>query len=168
MIRLADLSVDGLYRYSLRRIWEPDGPRMAWIMLNPSIADAEIDDPTIRRCIGFAQREGCGSIEVVNLYAYRATKPDDLLDATGAGIDVLGPENVPYVTAAFEHAAVVIAGWGASFVDRRNTWKLARVNVQGIAAKHDRPLHCLGRTKAGHPRHPLYVRADQPLEVFSA
>jgi len=71
----AIVSDDGLYRYRLWRRWDAECPTMVWIMLNPSTADAEVDDPTIRRCIGFARREHCGGIEVVNLYALRATNP---------------------------------------------------------------------------------------------
>jgi hypothetical protein len=74
------LSPDGLYRYLLWRTWNPKANTMVWLMLNPSTADAMNDDPTIRRCIGFAQREGCGSIQVLNLYALRATKPKHLFD----------------------------------------------------------------------------------------
>lgn len=77
-LRGAVISDDGRYRYRLWRTWAPELPRMAWIMLNPSTADAEVDDPTIRRCVGFAKREGCGGIEVVNLYAYRSTDPSVL------------------------------------------------------------------------------------------
>lgn len=78
--KAAYLSADGLYRFALHRWWG-DGIRLGFVMLNPSTADAEIDDPTIRRCMGFARTLGFDGIRVVNLYAYRATKPADLWKA---------------------------------------------------------------------------------------
>ena len=77
-IKRATISEDGLYRYALSRTWEGPIWSLAFIMLNPSTADATEDDPTIRKCIGFAQRNGCNAIEVVNLFAFRATDPNDL------------------------------------------------------------------------------------------
>lgn len=74
----AGLSPCGLYRFWLTRCWAPAKPCALFIMLNPSTADHEQDDATIRKCIGFARRWGMGSIRVANLFAYRATKPDDL------------------------------------------------------------------------------------------
>ena len=69
--RSADLSPCGNYRYSLRRLWDEKRPGVLWVMLNPSTADANADDPTVRRCMGYARSWGCGSIEVVNLCAWR-------------------------------------------------------------------------------------------------
>lgn len=148
----AVLSDDGLYRYRLTRRWG-DGPDAAFIMLNPSTADATQDDPTIRRCIGFAKREGCGSLTVVNLFAYRATDPKALLDAE----DPRGPENQGYIERAIGEASIAVAAWG-SFLwqNRRRLYPTPFVLDSDL-------LLCLGTTKTGEPRHPLYVKADQPL-----
>lgn len=77
-LRDAKLSADGLYRYRLGRTWCPSERGVVWVMLNPSTADAHFDDPTIRRCVGFARSWGMGWITVVNLYAFRATYPQEL------------------------------------------------------------------------------------------
>ena len=150
----AILSDCGLYRYRLTRRWD-DGPTCGFIMLNPSTADADLNDPTIRRCIGFAKREGCGGLVVVNLFALRATDPKELarhpfpvgpdwrhwLDVTLAEID--GP---------------LIAGWGAQkgIAIQVETTRQA-LNAAG------RKVMCLGKTADGSPRHPLYIKGDQPL-----
>ena len=149
----AVLSDDGLYRYQLWRTWDPVNPkRMLFVMLNPSTADAERDDPTIRRCIGFAKREGCGSLEVVNLYALRATKPAHLLDHP----DPEGPDNYHHWELALGRADIVVAAWGASIP----RW-LPISSAANRGWRHD--WYCLGITKDGCPRHPLFVPADQPL-----
>lgn len=160
----AVLSDDGVYRYRLGRVWDPTLPTMAFVMLNPSTADATIDDPTIRRCLGFAQREECGAIDVVNLFAYRAAKPRDLFDAA-ARVDVIGPDNEAHIANMLDTADVVVAAWGATShapVLRRRV----PISVVTLAAEATVTLYCLGRTLGGYPRHPLYLRTEQPLEVF--
>ena len=149
MFRTAAFSDCGLYRYSLTRRWA-DGPRALFVMLNPSTADATADDPTIRRCISFARREGCGAIEVVNCYALRSTSPAAL---RMSAIDIVGPHNRQAVEAALQYAARVICAWGAHPVESSP--------VPALLAEADR--WCLGVTADGSPRHPLYVRADAPL-----
>lgn len=147
----ASLSNCGRYRYSLTRRWG-DGPTCVFIMLNPSTADAEKDDPTIRRCIGFARREGCGSLVVVNLYAFRATKPKDLW-AADPSARIGGPDAETAFFKAAADADILIAAWGAA-TKRAEHW---------IVERYRDRLMCLGKTKEGHPRHPLYVRNDAPL-----
>jgi hypothetical protein len=140
-----------LYRYRLFRRWGL-GPVCTFIMLNPSTADGKLDDPTIRRCVGFAKREGCGALLVVNLFAFRATEPDDLLLAD----DPFGPDGVQHLREAVEETrGPVVAAWGA--------WAGAREPGKVIADRFHGRLVCLGTTKDGSPRHPLYVRADAPL-----
>ena len=78
----ATFSRCGRYRYSLWRRWEEDAPYVLWICLNPSTADAEEDDPTLRRCMGFAQDWGYGASYTANLFAWRATKPQDMMKAS--------------------------------------------------------------------------------------
>lgn len=149
----ATLSDDGRYRYLLTRQWGQEPP-LTFVMLNPSTADAEQDDPTIRRCIGFAQRDGFGGIVVVNLFAYRATDPRELLAAD----DPIGPDNDATLVALVGASGQTVAAWGAPGGEYgRERAKF----VHSIATR--RPLASLGTTLHGHPRHPLYVRGDQPI-----
>ncbi len=144
------ISYDGVYRYRLWRRWAR-GPALVFMMLNPSTADAEQDDPTIRRCAGFARREGAAALEVVNLYALRSSDPRELVGHP----DPEGPDNLETVTAVMSEALDVVVAWGGS---------APRVTPSGIRSLLDhRDLWCLGTTAGGDPRHPLYVRADTPL-----
>lgn len=154
------LSDDQLYRYALWRVWGPH-TCLRFVMLNPSTADATLDDPTIRRCVGFARREGYDGLVVLNLYAYRATDPRALL----ACADAVGPLNNLHLTTHLAAAALagepVVAAWGANAHPRR-----AREVLD--LTEHRVDWRCLGTTKDGHPRHPLYVKGDQPLVPFVA
>lgn len=156
--RAAQLSADGLYRYGLVRRWGM-GPPATFVMLNPSTADAEQDDPTIRRCITFARAMGAGALHVLNLYAYRATKPADLWRAE----DPVGPENDSYLTrhalACRAQGRPLIAAWGAHAKPDRVA---AVLELPGMAAA----LTALGVTKAGAPRHPLYLPATARPESW--
>ena len=143
----AGFSRCGRYRYWLRRHWNPGRLQCAFIGLNPSTADARIDDPTLRRCIGFAKQWGYGSLLLVNLFAWRATDPRDLLDAP----DPVGPQTNEWLRRATQESGVVVAAWG-------NGGKLAD-RAYDVATQL-RPLHCLGTTSLGMPRHPLYCRAN--------
>jgi hypothetical protein len=127
-----------------------------FVMLNPSTADAEQDDPTIRRCMGFARTWGFGGIVVLNLYAYRATKPTDLWRAT----DPVGPENDRLLGDYLARAELIVAAWGAHAKPQRIQ------ALQKMAAVRDAALHCLGVTKAGAPRHPLYVRGGTQPQLW--
>jgi hypothetical protein len=148
---------EGSYRYLLTRRWSRDGI-LAFVMLNPSTADAAEDDPTIRRCTGFAHREGAGGIAVLNLYALRAPKPVGLLDHP----DPEGPLNAGMwgQVLADERIEAVVAAWGA----------FARPRLPPSTAlgthRSDTWL-CLGRTAGGSPRHPLYAPSDAPLVPWS-
>lgn len=159
----ATISDCGLYRYDLTRSWARESELtqrlLLWIMLNPSTADADQDDPTIRRCIGFSKREGYDGLVVVNLCGLRATDPRSLLTAT----DAVGPENHDTIERWMRDARIdqAVAAWGAFPTDHM----LPRTFVEKIA-EHRIPMACLGRTKKGAPRHPLYVRSAQPLEPF--
>lgn len=150
-VRSAVISDDGLYRYRLSRAWRPELPRMVFIMLNPSTADAEVDDPTIRRCMGFAKRERYGGIEVINLYALRATKPVHLLDHP----DPNGPTNVAYWHAVLggKRPEQVVAAWGAHVhqLDQRGVFSWAMSSSAGMPRNDWR---CLGVTKDGQPTPP--------------
>jgi hypothetical protein len=155
MLKGADLSPCGIYRYSLYRRWGSDGylPPVLFVMLNPSTADADIDDPTIRRCVGFAKSWGYLGIEVVNLFGLRATHPAELYAHT----DPVGPGNDDAVRAAAWRAGLIVAGWGAH--GSRHRGRVAR--VLSILGAPMRPVHAIGHTGAmGEPKHPLYLRAD--------
>lgn len=142
----ARLSDDTRHRYTLGRRWG-DGPHAVFVMLNPSTADADQDDPTIRRCVAFARAWGLDGIHVVNLYAWRATQPADLWLAA----DPVGPENDYFLACAAAEAAhsglPIIAAWGANARPERVAHVLT---IRGM----DR-LTALGVTKDGAPKHPL-------------
>lgn len=156
----AVLSACGTYRYHLWRRWNPDLPTMVWVMLNPSTADASADDPTIRRCVGFARREGCGGISVRNVFALRATDPGELAKHP----DPFGPENEEYLLGA-RHCSlltVIVCGWGSRLPGKRFRDFYNRASLCLIT---QRPK-CFGVTKGGDPRHPLYLRNDAPLVAW--
>jgi hypothetical protein len=142
------------YRYALNRRWAYDGPIMTWVGLNPSTADATVNDPSVRRMMGFARREGCRGICVLNAFGLRATDPAELARHP----DPVGPENDRWLSGLTAETVdgPVVAAWGAH-----------RFAAARVAVVHDLltrvPLVCLGTTKEGAPRHPLYVRGDTAL-----
>jgi hypothetical protein len=151
--RYAKISDDGLYRYALGRRWMPDGPVATFVMLNPSTADGTVDDPTIRRCIGFARSWDCAALHVLNLYAWRATDPQEVLLGLRGGVDVVGPANDRYLRSHIEAACTnglpLIAAWGSHARPDRVDQVLA---MPGAVA-----FQALGLTQSGAPRHPLYL-----------
>lgn len=158
----AVLSADGMYRYQLTRRWRTGGRPLVWVMLNPSTADATVDDATIRRCIRFTERAGCVALTVVNLYAYRTRSPDKLLD--GDLGDKVGPDNDEAIAEAVASGWRTVVAWGAN-ADRRSshgqpvTYRVK--HVLGIIEAHtSQPMLCLGETISGQPRHPLMLRSD--------
>lgn len=157
--RGAVISEDGRYRYRLWRVVGPEARRCLFIMLNPSTADALLDDPTIRRCIGFARREGCGRLDVVNLYAFRSTAPSSLRSVD----DPIGPDNDQHIRAALAEAELVVCAWGAhgQVVHGR------RAAVVELIRKAGREPLCLGVTGDHSPSHPLYLRKTAPLLPWS-
>ena len=159
MKRAAVISDCGVYRYWLERVWGADHAQ-PFIMLNPSIADADIDDPTIRRCMGFARREGRGGIIVVNLYGLRATSPKQLRTVANP----IGPENDGHIgdvaTWAAKADVPVICAWGTLAARARAD------NVMRLLQRSGVRTVCLGKSKRGAPNHPLYLKGDQPLEMF--
>lgn len=155
-VKHATLSDCGLYRYELSRSWLDGEGFVNFIMLNPSTADAEEDDPTIRRCVGFARRWGFQGIRVTNLFAFRATDPRALRTA----VDPFGPEANVYLTTTARASERVVVAWGAhgSLLGRdRQVAELLREKL----------LLCLGCTKAGYPKHPLYLPSTSKLETWS-
>ena len=129
-------------------------------MLNPSTADGETDDPTIRRCIKFANTWGYGWLHVVNLSPLRATDPRELLRAGPEPEDVW-LENLATVVATAEASDLVVAAWGVhGAVEDRADRVLAALDGRWR-------IYCLGLTKEGHPRHPLYLRKDAEPQAFT-
>lgn len=182
----AIISACGKYRYRLWREWrgvgeqwdmwtegdgspaldgagQPIGEPLScvFVMLNPSTADGEQDDPTIRRCVGFAKRLGFDRLDVVNLFAYRATKPAELL-RLNHGDEPWGIDNERQIARALDLAGMVVCAWGAhgGHLGQDET-------VLGWLDSHnhrDAPVMALGLTNEGFPRHPLYLPSDaQPV-----
>lgn len=157
--RGAEISRCGGYRYTLWRRWG-DGPMAVFVMLNPSTADANEDDATIRRCRGFAKREGCGGLTVINLYSLRSRDPD----ALGRYPYPNGPDEARHSAAVLREArGPVICGWGAHPAAR----SAAGFMLDLIRAAGHEPMR-LGLTKEGAPRHPLYIKNNAPLAALRA
>jgi hypothetical protein len=145
----ADLSFDRIYRYSLWRIWNADKPFVLFIGLNPSTADENEDDPTIRRCINFARRWGYGGLYMANLFALRATNPAVMK----AHKTPIGLGNDDVLLELSTQAGLIVCAWGThgAHLSREN-------HVYELLKTHK--LMCLDLTKNGHPKHPLYIKSD--------
>lgn len=140
------------FRYALWREWKADGPKVLMIGLNPSTADATRNDPTIRRCIGFARDWGFGGVWVLNLFAYRATYPRDLK----AAVDPVGPRNDAWIRRVARAVDRAVAVWGnhGAMLDRS-------ARVRGMLG--DR-LEVIRLNAGGEPAHPLYLpRGLKPI-----
>ena len=145
------------YRWTLWRRWDPNFPPCVFIGLNPSTADETEDDPTIRRCIGFAKSWNLGGLIMLNAFGYRATLPKDMkaaADPVGVGND-----KAIELTAqmAIDAGGIVVAAWGTHCEEERASTICGLIN---------RKIHCLGRTMSGRPKHPLYLRSETRPEVF--
>ena len=157
MAATATLSPCGTYRFLLTRTWHDDRPKLGWVMLNPSTADADRDDLTIRRCCGLAAREGYGGVVVANLYPLRSTNPERLRTHPDTGGRL--QEQMEAIHEVARLAAVVLA-WG----DHGAHWpgQIHRV-VGALKCGRARLLRLGGLTVGGHPRHPLYVPGGVPF-----
>lgn len=144
MKKSAVISDCGKYRYELRRIWGETKSLVAFIGLNPSTADAEKDDATIRRCINFAKDWGYGGIIMLNLFAFRATDPKTMK----AEIHPIGLENDEYIKKGIEAAALTVAAWG-NHGEHHN---------RGDVVRYSSYFFVLALTKQGYPAHPLYLK----------
>lgn len=158
---MADISACGRYRYSLLREWDDNEPPLVVVGLNPSTADANADDPTIRRCIGFAKRERSGGLLMLNLFALRSTNPK----ALAAALDPVGPDNDRVMgdmaRMAAEEGVPIVCAWGNGglllYRDVVVTELLRKVGTQ---------LLVFGLTGCGQPKHPLYLAAATPLVAW--
>jgi hypothetical protein len=157
------------YRYRLWRSWE-GGRRLGWVMLNPSTADANIDDQTVKRCCHYARRDGFGGIEVANLFAWRATQPSDLPHDYETAF---GPENGRALDDLFRRCSAVAVGWGATLrplIAKRRAWPFLTDILEGVAIRAtstSSELRCLGFTADGSPRHPSRLGNDDPFVTFA-
>ena len=140
------------HRYILRRSWIGTGGQINFVMLNPSTADDVVDDPTIRKCVGFAKRWGYSSLVVTNLFAFRATEPRDLqiLLSSSETWDIAkgGPENERVVIDSAKESALVCCAWGDH---GRILWQASDL-IKRLGKEFD--LWCIGLTTAGKPLHP--------------
>jgi len=136
------------YRYALTRVWDADGKRVLFIMLNPSTATEVQNDPTVERCERRARALGFGAFRVLNIFAWRATDPRDMR----AAADPVGPDNDAMIVESLPWADQVICAWGTHGAHlNRGPEVAAMLRAQGT------PLHHLGLSKQGHPKHPLYI-----------
>jgi len=156
----ATFSDDRIYRYSLWRNWESSPKRdlVAFIGLNPSTADEVKNDPTVTRCIRFSQYWGYGAMAMLNVFAYRATDPENMK----AQPDPVGPLNDAAIAAVCSCAARVVCCWGNHGLHKgraKQVWSL----LQNLPPAQ---IRCFGLTKLGQPKHPLYLnRRTQTLKL---
>lgn len=145
------------WRYDLTRVWEreEDPILVNFLLLNPSTADETQDDPTIRRCQGFARAWGYEGCIITNIFAFRATDPADMKAAK----DPVGPDNDWWIHHHAVQCEAVVCAWGTHGVHKEREREVLKL-LQGIE------LRCLGKTKHNHPKHPLYLRADTKTEVY--
>ncbi len=143
-IKGAIISECTTYRYQLWRLWDKTKPLVMFIMLNPSTADADKDDPTIRRCINYAKAWGYGGLYVGNLFAYRATVPKDLFKAK----EPIGEDNHKHLKEMYDKCDKVVGAWGNN-----------QARPERIFNNFDN-LYYLALCKDGTPKHPLYLKKD--------
>lgn len=155
----ADYSDCEAYRYSLKRIWNVDGARVNFVMLNPSKADEIKNDPTVERCEQRARRLSFGAFQVTNIFAWRDTDPMALRRA----VEPIGPQNDEALLEAAAKADQVVAAWGVHGAH------LSRgLDVERLLRDAGCDLYHLGLTKDGHPRHPLYLPYARQPQLWDA
>lgn len=136
------------YRYDLMRVWDGTGPKITFVMLNPSTATEVQNDPTVERCERRARVLGYGAFRVTNIFAWRDTDPKGMRAAP----EPVGLANDAAIREAALWADAVLCAWGThgAFLNRG-------AQVETLLRATDRPLFHLGLSKAGHPKHPLYI-----------
>lgn len=152
----AVFDINDKYRYLLWRRWDASLPHICFVMLNPSTADAFQLDPTIRRCVSFAQDWGYGGLDVVNIFSFRSTQADRLYRVK----EPVGRLNDHFLQRSAAQCKRIILAWGnhGSLNERSE-------HVLDVIGKKQ-ALHHLGLTNTGQPRHPLYVRRDTELQML--
>jgi hypothetical protein len=150
MIKGAVFSPDNIYRYQLSRIWDAEKPKILFIMLNPSTADAFVEDPTIRRVINYALSWGYGGVYVGNLYGFRSTDPKGL----NSVVDPVGSENIENIKALIGIVDKVVYAWGNE--RKEPEWLKACVATP----------YCIEISKKGIPKHPLYLKKKLQPQLY--
>ncbi len=153
MIKKANFSRCKQYRYLAEREWDTTKPTVLFIMLNPSTLDHKQDNPTIKRCLGFAQDLGFGNLLIANLFAYKATKPEELMLAH----DPLGSRNMEYLRKARNQSDTIITAWGVPQAIKKLAPKKQFELINSWES------YSLGYCKDGNPRHPLYLKKGSKL-----
>lgn len=149
----AIFSDDRQYRYVLFRIWDSNKPMVNFIGLNPSTADEIKDDPTMRRCCGFAKSWGYGGFYMTNLFAYKATKPEDLKKA----LDPIGKDNDKWLLEIEKKVEQVVFAWGVHGKFMNRDEQVKKLITQG---------YFIDLTKDGHPKHPLYLKNELKTKIW--
>lgn len=152
------ISECGEYRYWLRRdeLLPSGNGNVLFVLLNPSKADASTDDKTLVKCMNYARRWGYDSLTIANLYSYRSTAPTFLWQHE----DPVGPNNDEWLKQLVVGRELVVCGWGDNARQQRVVEVCLLMKEAGVE------LHCLGTTKAGAPKHPLFIKSDQALEEW--
>lgn len=175
MIKSAQISPCEQYRWSLSRVWGDDGGRMVcWLMLNPSTADAEIDDPTVKRCIHFSKSWGYDGLVIVNIFPFRSSRPDEckrwIARENQGARDVIHHKNRPLVVETAKASSMVVAAYGAGDWYQNEAANL----LEDITCNRESwpDIYCLGTNKRGRPLHPmargkLRVPNDQKPILFT-
>ena len=172
--KAAILSDCGTYRFTLYRQWDvgKNIKKCLFVMLNPSTADAEKDDPTINKCIKIAKYNGCGRMEVVNIFAWRTSNPKELIKAKINGSLVVGIGNYEHIRSAGFQSDLIIVAWG------NNAYHPELIEMSIVLSSDlkilfgEKTLKCLGYTNSGAPIHPLargknFVRHDVKLLSYN-
>lgn len=147
------------YRYTLTRVWNPDGPKALFVMLNPSTATEVQNDPTVERCERRARALGFGAFRVCNIFAYRATDPRVMR----AQADPVGPGNDAAIAESALWADRIVCAWGTHGAH------LGRgPAVEALLRATERRVYHLGLSKAGHPKHPLYIGYSQQPQPWES
>ena len=156
----AIISKCGNYRYSLSRIWDKDKPLVMFLMFNPSTADTDRDDPTIRKCIGYAKNWGYGGILVGNLFAFRSSDPLDLLYSDNP----IGKHNGEYLEKMFDKSSIIIFAWG----NQKILDKIYDGPFKDFSKNKNREkYYYLELSKRGTPKHPLYLKKElKPIKYY--
>ena len=147
-----------LYRYSLTRVWDPAGTKVAFVMLNPSTATEVQNDPSVERCECRARTLGFGGFRVTNIFAWRDTDPRNMRAAKSP----IGPKNDVIIQESCTWADQVIAAWGnhGAYLNRG-------AQVTELLRSSSKPLLHLGLSKQGHPKHPLYISYTQNPKIWT-
>lgn len=165
----AIFSADRVWRYALWRKWDSSLPPLMVVGLNPSTADETVDDPTVRRCLGYAREWGFGSLRMLNAFSYRATDPSDMFEALAhmkpSVMNASNAVNLDYLEtlawATVKQNGAVLAAWG-----NHGAWMGQDALVTEAITRKGVGVACLGKTNTGQPKHPLYLRRDAKPVAF--